>query len=245
MLTLNNLTAGYDRHPAVHHLSGTFEQNCLTAIVGPNGGGKSTLLKAITGIVRPMSGQIIWHGKPVIGYLPQVSAIDRSFPMTVLDTVYLGFWRTKSFWRGMGRADHARAMAALERTGMAAFAAQPVSALSTGQFQRVLFARLMVQDADVILLDEPFNAIDARTTRDLLSVVMEWHGAGKTILAVLHEMDQVRAYFPQTMLLARECIAWGTTASVLCDECLAQAEQRARQWHDHGAVCVVDDEAAA
>lgn len=242
MIRLDNLTLGYDRHPAVHHLSGTFAPASMTAIIGPNGGGKSTLLKAITGMVRPLSGRVMRTDQEKIGYLPQVSAIDRTFPMTVLDTVLLGFWRQKSFWRGMGRDCRDGALAALERVGMASFAHRPVAALSTGQFQRVLFARLMVQDAAVILLDEPFNAVDARTTRDLLAVVMAWHAAGKTILAVLHEMDQVRNYFPQALLLAREMVAWGDTCDVVCEAHLARADMLARQWHDRGAVCQIEDE---
>ena len=245
MLVLENLTAGYDRHPAVHHINGHFTVGSLTAIIGPNGGGKSTLLKAITGMIPPLSGKVHHQGGGSIAYLPQISAIDRGFPMSVYDTVLLGFWPHCRLWGGVSAAQRALALAALARVGMDSFATRPVSALSTGQFQRILFARLMVQDADIILLDEPFNAVDSRTTRDLLAVVMEWHRAGKTVLAVLHEMDQVRDYFPQSLLLAREAIAWGATADVLCDDNLNRADNLARRWHDHGDICHVDDKGVA
>lgn len=245
MLMLENLTVGYDRHPAVHHLSGCFELGSLTAVVGPNGGGKSSLLKAIAGMVSPLSGKIRRQGQKIIGYLPQVSAIDRSFPMSVYDTVLLGYWPHCRLLGGVSAAQRVAALTALERVGMDSFASRPVAALSTGQFQRILFARLMVQNADIILLDEPFNAIDSRTTHDLLAVVMEWHAAGKTVLAVLHDMEQVRSFFPQSLLLAREVIAWGATADVLCDDNLIRADRLARQWHDHGDICHIGDGSVA
>jgi zinc/manganese transport system ATP-binding protein len=236
-LVFENLTAGYDRHPAVHHLCGTLRDNSLTAIIGPNGGGKSTLLKAITGLLKPLSGHIRKTGPCRIGYLPQVAEIDRSFPMSVFDTVLLGFWPVCGIMGSINKHQRHEALHALEKVGMESFAARPVSALSSGQFQRVLFARLMVQNADVLLLDEPFAAIDSRTTADLLLVLLDWHKAGKTVVAVVHDLPQARATFPEALLLARECIAWGNTTDVMTDENLRKADTLARQWHDHGEVC--------
>jgi zinc/manganese transport system ATP-binding protein len=109
--------------------------------------------------------------------------------------------------------------------------------LSSGQFQRVLFARLLVQDAHLIVLDEPFTAIDARTTQDLLRLVRTWHGEGRTVIAVLHDLDQVREHFPDTLLLARESIAWGATAQVLCSENLRQARNMAEFWSADAERC--------
>lgn len=238
-LLFQNLTVGYDRHPAVHHLSGTFNDNSLTAIIGPNGGGKSTLLKAIAGMIKPLSGSIKKKGTCRIGYLPQVAEIDRGFPMSVFDTVLLGFWHSRGIMGGIDAHQRHEAFHALEKVGMESFAGRPVSALSSGQFQRVLFARLMVQNADILLLDEPFAAIDSRTTADLLGILLDWHKAGKTVVAVVHDLPQARATFPEALLLARECIAWGKTSDVMTEDNLRKADNLAREWHDHGEVCAV------
>ncbi len=235
----HDLTVGYDRHPAVHHLSGAIAEGTLTALVGPNGAGKSTLLKAIVGLIRPLDGRIEW-GAPSpadIAYLPQQSEIDRSFPITVRDTVMLGHWRRVGAFRRIGRDALAEAERALTEVGLDGFARRPLGSLSAGQFQRVLFARLMLQDARLILLDEPFNAVDRRTTADLLAMVRRWHQERRTVIAVLHDLDQVRAHFPEALLLAREPIAWGPTPQVLTDAHLARAGHMAERWDEDAEVC--------
>jgi len=238
-ITLRDLTIAYDRHPAVHHIDGRFDPGSLTAIVGPNGAGKSTLLKAIVGALRPASGTIICPGLRTrdLGYLPQAAEIDRSFPLTVADTVILGAWGRTGALRGVDRAISDRAHAALTAVGLKGFERRPVSALSAGQFQRVLFARLLLQDAAVILLDEPFTAIDARTTRDLLDLVRRWHNEGRTVITVLHDFDQVRAHFPEAMLLARELVAWGPTEIALSPANLLRARAMAESWDENAPLC--------
>ena len=238
-IALRDLTLAYDRHPAVHHLNGCFEAGSLTAIVGPNGAGKSTLLKAIVGALAPDSGGVDRAGlrSRDIGYLPQAADIDRSFPLSVADTVILGAWRRLGALRGVDRATAALAHGALAGVGLEGFEHRPVSALSAGQFQRVLFARLLLQDAAVILLDEPFTAIDARTTRDLLELVRRWHGEGRTVIAVLHDIDQVRVHFPQALLLARDLIAWGPSSEALSAPNLLRARRMAERWDEDAAVC--------
>jgi zinc/manganese transport system ATP-binding protein len=236
-ITLRDLTLAYDRHRAVHRLAGRFEAGSLTAIVGPNGAGKSTLLKAIVGALAPASGSIDRAGlrRRDLGYLPQAAEIDRSFPLTVADTVILGAWRWTGALRGVTRATGQKAQAALAAVGLAGFERRPVGALSAGQFQRVLFARLLLQDATVILLDEPFTAIDARTTRDLLDLVCRWHGEGRTVITVLHDFEQVRMHFPEALLLAREPIAWGPTETVLSPANLLRARSMAECWENVGS----------
>jgi zinc/manganese transport system ATP-binding protein len=130
-----------------------------------------------------------------------------------------------------------RACAALATVGLEGFETRHIGALSAGQFQRVLFARLLLQDARVILLDEPFTAIDARTTRDLLDIVARWHGDGRTVIAVLHDFEQVRAHFPQTLLLARRLIGWGPTHQVLSSANLLQARAMAERWDEDAQTC--------
>jgi zinc/manganese transport system ATP-binding protein len=240
-IQLHDLTLTYDRRPAVHHVSGSFASGSLTAIVGPNGAGKSTLIKALVGLMKPAAGQIR-HGRlgpRSIGYLPQAAEIDRSFPLSVADTVAMGAWASMGAWRGLSRSQAQRGADALAAVGLEGFAGRSVGSLSAGQFQRVLFARLLLQDCQVIVLDEPFTAIDARTTEDLLALVRDWHGQGRTVIAVLHDLEQVQAHFPETLLLARSAIAWGDTATVLSPDNLQRARRMSEFWQPGSVPCAV------
>ena len=240
-ISLENLTVTYRRHPALHHISGQFAEGSLTAIVGPNGAGKSTLLKSMMGLVRCNSGRVVTHAAASkIAYLPQQAEIDRSFPISVLDCVLLGYWPRAGLFR---RIDHdmvARAEQALHAVGLEGFAQRAIASLSVGQFQRVLFARILLQDAQVILLDEPFSAIDTKTTEDLLRIITAWHAEQRTVIAVLHDYDQVRRAFPQTLLLARNVVAWGATEQVLCHENLHRARAMAEAVDEYAPLCEVD-----
>jgi zinc/manganese transport system ATP-binding protein len=238
-IVLHDLTLGYDRHPAVHHLSGVFEPGSMTAVVGPNGSGKSTLLKGITGILGPLGGRIERGALEAtqIAYLPQQTEIDRGFPITVLDTVIIGLWHRIRMFGGMKRDLWRGAKQALASVGLEGFEGRAIGALSAGQFQRVLFARMLLQDCPVILLDEPFTAIDSQTTADLLNVVRGWHAEKRTIIAVLHDFDQVRTYFPRTLMIAREPIGWGKTDDVLTEENLRRSRRMSEAWNESAEVC--------
>ena len=226
-LKFQDLSLGYDRHPAVHRLQGEIAEGSLTAIVGPNGAGKSTVLKGVTGSLRPLEGRIAFGGltRNEIAYLPQQSDVDRSFPIVVSDLVAMGLWREIGGFAGLRAVHRARVADAISAVGLEGFEKRPIGSLSGGQIQRALFARLLLQDARLVLLDEPFTAIDARTVADLIGVVQRWHGEGRTVLAVLHDVDTVRAHFPRTLMLARELVAHGPTARVLT----AKNQFRARQ----------------
>ncbi len=226
-LKFQDLTLGYDRHPAVHRLRGEIAEGSLTAIVGPNGAGKSTLLKGVIGTLRPLAGRIGFDGivRDDIAYLPQQSDIDRSFPIAVADLVAMGLWQEIGGFAGLRAIHRARVAEAISEVGLEGFEKRPIGSLSGGQIQRALFARLLLQDARLVLLDEPFTTVDARTMADLISVVRRWHGEGRTVLAVLHDFDMVRAHFPRTLMMARELVAHGPTARVLT----AENQFRARQ----------------
>jgi zinc/manganese transport system ATP-binding protein len=240
-LQFRNLTLGYDRHPAVHHLDGAVETGALMAVVGPNGAGKSTLFKGVVGALKPLAGRIERNGvlPHDIAYLPQVAEIDRSFPIDVYDMVAMGLWRRAGLFGGIGRKQRETIETAIAAVGLTGFEERAIGTLSGGQMQRMLFARLLLQDARVIVLDEPFNAIDAKTSADLLALVHRWHSEQRTVLAAMHDMDMVRANFPETLLLAREPVAWGATGEVLTAENLLKARRMCEAFDEQAEACVV------
>ena len=241
-LQFRDVTLGYDRHPAVHHLDGEIASGALIAVVGPNGAGKSTLFRGIVGILKPLAGSIGLGNLDArdIAYLPQTVDIDRSFPISVFDFVGTGLWRSTGLFGGMGKAARDRIAQALAAVGLNGFENRVIGTLSGGQMQRMLFARVLLQDARVIVLDEPFNAIDAKTSADLIALVKRWHGEGRTVLAALHDLDMVRNHFPETLLLARGPVAWGSTAQVLTPENLMVAMKMCEAFDDRAAACAAD-----
>jgi zinc/manganese transport system ATP-binding protein len=242
-LQFRDVTLGYDRHPAVHHLNGEVAPGALLAIVGPNGAGKSTLFRGLVGILKPLAGTILTGGLDVrdIAYLPQTMDIDRSFPISVFDFVGTGLWRSVGFFGGMGKDAREKIALALSAVGLSGFENRSIGTLSGGQMQRMLFARVLLQDARLIVLDEPFNAIDAKTSTDLLALIKRWHAEKRTVLAALHDMELVRANFPETLLLARGQVAWGATTEVLTAENLSEARRMCEAFDDSAAACAVDD----
>jgi zinc/manganese transport system ATP-binding protein len=238
-LAFRNLTLGYDRHPAVHHLDGEIGEGALLAVVGPNGAGKSTLLKGIVGAIRPLGGTIARNGFALrdIAYLPQIADIDRSFPISVYDLVSMGCWRNAGLLGGIGLKERERVSAALDAVGLRGFENRAIGTLSGGQMQRALFARLLLQDARVVLLDEPFASLDAKTVADLVALVQRWHSEKRTVIAVLHDLDLVRSYFPESLLLARTPVAWGETKSALSAENLLKARRMSEAFDDRAAIC--------
>jgi zinc/manganese transport system ATP-binding protein len=239
-LRFRDLTLGYGRHPAVHHLTGEVGEGSLLAVVGPNGAGKSTLLKGIMGLTAPLSGAVDRAvGVRDIAYLPQTAEIDRTFPINIYDFVAMGLWRRIGPFGAVGAAERERIRGAIATVGLTGFERRPIAALSGGQMQRVLFARLSLQDARLIVLDEPFNAIDDRTVTDLVALVRRWHGERRTVLAALHDMDLVSRYFPQTLLLAREPVAWGETGRVLTADNLMKAQRMCEAFEETAAECAV------
>jgi zinc/manganese transport system ATP-binding protein len=150
-----------------------------------------------------------------LAYLPQLAALDRDYPLTVSELITLGGWREFGAFRSPGTLLRARAAAVAETVGLAGRLGRSIGEISVGELQRALFARLILQDAAVILLDEPFAAVDAQTVSVLLDQVTRWHHEGRTVIAVLHDLDLVQARFPSTLVLARRCLAWGPTEAAL------------------------------
>jgi zinc/manganese transport system ATP-binding protein len=240
LLQFRDVTLGYERHPAVHHLSGVVEAGALLAVVGPNGAGKSTLFKGIAGLLPPLAGTIERGLAPRdIAYLPQAAEIDRSFPIHVYDLIAMGLWRRIGAVGGIGMRERKMIRGAIAAVGLTGFERRQIAALSGGQMQRALFARLLLQDSSLVVLDEPFNAVDDKTVRDLIDIIGRWHGEGRTVLAALHDLDLVRRDFPQTLLIAREPVAWGETARVLTADNLAKARRMCEAFDESAAACSI------
>ena len=233
-VTLKNLTVSYNRHPAIHHINGQFAAGSLTAIAGANGAGKSSLLKAIVGINQIESGEVIIDDatQNEIGYLPQVVEVDRDFPLTIKQMVATGFWNKTGAYKKITKQMQDEAEQAIEAVGLSGVCDKSIASLSSGQFQRAMFARLLVQNAKLILLDEPFSAIDTETTESLMKIVQKWHQEGRTIIAVLHDFEQIKRYFPEALLLASKVIAWGKTNEVLSLENLVKAKSGHKHSHE-------------
>ncbi|MBC7178959.1 MAG: metal ABC transporter ATP-binding protein [Roseovarius sp.] len=219
-LSIRGLTVSYGEKPAVFSVDVSFKAGQMTAIVGPNGAGKSTLLKAALGIIRPLSGKVISLGRPLnerraqITYVPQRASVDWDFPARVLDVVMMGLTRELGLL-GRVRASHrVRAMASLERVGMAGFAHRQIGQLSGGQQQRVFLARALAQEADLYLLDEPFAGVDAATEKAIIAVLHGLRAEGKTVIAVHHDLATVAEYFDRVFLINTTAIAEGPVAEV-------------------------------
>ncbi|GIX13128.1 MAG: manganese ABC transporter ATP-binding protein [Paracoccaceae bacterium] len=227
-LVIRDLTVTWGERPALISVDAAFPAGRLSAIIGPNGAGKSTLLKAVLGMVRPLSGRITVAGIPVarardrIAYVPQRASVDWDFPVRVADVVEMGLWRRLGLLRRAGPAERARVAACLDRVGMAELAGRQIGRLSGGQQQRVFLARALVQEAELILLDEPFAGVDAATERAVIGVLKDLRAEGRTVIVVHHDLATVRDYFDHVLLLNRCSVAEGPVAQAFTADALQQ-----------------------
>lgn len=209
MIVLQQLMVGYERQPVTAPINGVITQGSMTAIVGENGCGKSTLLKTLAGFIPPVAGGYRWQtSRPTIGWLAQRHALESQFPVTVQDVVGMGLWPERSLFSAFRRQDRLRIASALERVGLLALAKKPVEVLSGGQFQRMLFARVWLQHAPLVMLDEPFTGVDEATTHTLMSLMTEMHQRGQTLLAVLHDTPRVTRFFSDILRLESGAVTW-------------------------------------
>ncbi|MFT5083834.1 MAG: zinc/manganese transport system ATP-binding protein [Lentisphaeria bacterium] len=236
-IRLHNLTLAYERHPAVHHLTATIEQGEWLAIVGPNGAGKSTLLNAMAGLTAIHGGSIEGLCQQSVAYLPQQTQLDSSFPINVFDLVTMGLWGKLGYSKALKSPQYKQSEEAIAAVGLQGFERRMINTLSGGQLQRSLFARVLLQDQSVILLDEPFNAIDTKTLTDLTQLIKRWHQGKRTVIMVTHDLDYVQKHCPKTLLLSRECIGYGSTNDILCEENLKRATQLSEAFDDHAHWC--------
>ena len=231
-IDINHISVKYPKNSIISNLTCHFAAPSLWAIAGPNGAGKSTLLKSLLGLQKSSQGKITFHGfcPCDVAYLAQQNQLDRKFPLTVGDTIAMGLFREVGTFRRYTKEQKDKMQATLEQVGLSSFAKTPLQALSGGQFQRVLFARLILQDAPVIFLDEPFTGVDGQTIQDLVALLQTWVKEGRLVIAVLHDLHLVEDHFPNTLLLARRFYKWGPTLEVLTKENLRDAVTASRQW---------------
>ena len=226
-IEVSQLTVSYGPVPALLDISVTVEPGKLVGVIGPNGSGKSTLLKSILGFIKPDVGGVKIFGENVanvkgrIAYVPQRGSVDWDFPITVREVAVMGRYGKRRWWRDLKKEDYKLADAALEKVRMSEFSRRQIGQLSGGQQQRVFMARALTQNADILLLDEPFAGVDAATERAILDVLQATKQQGKTVIVVHHDLSTAAEYFDQIILLKQRLFGFGSPQQVLRPKLLA------------------------
>ncbi len=226
---VEGLSVSYDKKRVLSNVYLKLDEGKLIGVLGPNGAGKSTLFKAILGLISNVSGSVQIFGQDIkesrkrIAYVPQRDEVDWTFPATVKDIVLMGRFPGKTLWQRMDESDHQKAMEAMEELSILEFADRQIGALSGGQQQRVFLARALCQEADILMLDEPFVGVDITTEDHIIRVLRKLSHEGKTLLVVHHDLTSVRAYFDQVILLNQRIVAYGDTETTFINENIAKA----------------------
>ena len=228
MLDIQNLTVAYDDTPVLTDVAVQFNAGKITGIIGPNGAGKSTLIKAMLGLIRSQSGTTTYNGRPIkqfqrqLAYVEQRKDLDLTFPITVFEVVLTGTYGQLGLFRRPGKPERAASLAALDQVGLRAFADRQIGNLSGGQLQRVFVARAIVQQAEIIILDEPFVGIDLQSETAIMAILKQWRDAGKTIIVVHHDLNKVSRYFDDLVILNHGIVDAGPVAKVYQPENIAK-----------------------
>lgn len=223
-LEIADLTVAYDNKPVLWDIDLEVPKGVLMAIVGPNGAGKTTLIKAIQGLISVAAGRVLIFGKKyrenrkLVGYVPQRGSVDWDFPTSVIDVVKMGSYGSLGWIKRPGVEEHKRAQEALEKVGMIDYENRQISKLSGGQQQRVFLARALIQDADIYLMDEPFQGVDATTEKAIVELLKDLSSKGKTVVVVHHDLQTVGEYFDWVTLLNVRLIASGPVNEVFNTE---------------------------
>jgi manganese/zinc/iron transport system ATP- binding protein len=222
ILRVDDLSVVYDDAPVLEGVSFHVHAGDRLAIIGPNGAGKSTLVKAMLGLLKAHSGAVHVDGDPQrMGYVAQHDQLDWDFPVSVLDAVVMGMWREVGWLRLPGRKQRDRAERALERVGLGAVAGRQIGELSGGQRRRVFIARALAQQADILILDEPFAGVDVSAEAEMLAVLRRLNDEGITLIVCTHDLEQAREQFNKVLALRKKMIAFGSPQQVFTKAHLA------------------------
>lgn len=222
MIDIQDMTVVYDGTPVFKDLSIEFQSGKITGIIGQNGSGKSTLIKGMLGLISTESGDVTLNDQPIekqlkkVAYVEQRSALDLTFPINVFDTVLMGTYPNLGLFRIPGKKEKELAEQALKDVNLSEFSQRQISELSGGQLQRVFVARAIVQNAEVIILDEPFVGIDMKSEADIMAILKQWKNDGKTIIIVHHDLNKVTSYFDNLVIIKKGegILAHGKTTKV-------------------------------
>ncbi len=229
MLEVRNMTMAYDGTPVFSNLSVSFQPGKITGIIGPNGAGKSTLIKGILDLVSMKAGKITYQNQPVkkfnkkIAYVEQRKEIDLSFPIHVFDVVLTGSYARTGLFKSPSKKEKAKALGALKQVSLEGFEKRQIGSLSGGQLQRVFVARGILQEAEIVILDEPFVGIDMKSESQIMTIIKEWKAQGKTIIIVHHDLNKVYDYFDELVILNHGIVASGKTRDVYTSKNIEQA----------------------
>ena len=216
-IEIKNLTVAYGENIALEDLNLEIEVGSLMALVGPNGAGKSTLIKTILKFLKQITGEIKINAK-TLAYVPQRNSVDWDFPTTLFDVVEMGCYGRVGLFKRVSKEEKQKVLKAIEQVGMLEFKDRQISELSGGQQQRGFIARALVQEADIYLMDEPFQGVDSTTEKSIVEILKQLKAEGKTIIVVHHDLQTVPAYFESVALINKAVIVSGKVSEVFTSE---------------------------
>ena len=224
-IEIRNLTVAYGENIALENLNLDVETGSLMALVGPNGAGKSTLIKTILKFLKQITGEIKINGK-TLAYVPQRNSVDWDFPTTLFDVVEMGCYGRVGFFKRVSKEEKQKVLKAIEQVGMLDFKDRQISELSGGQQQRAFIARALVQEADIYLMDEPFQGVDSTTEKSIVDILKKLKSEGKTLIVVHHDLQTVPTYFETVTFINKSVIASGKVKEVFTQKNIDMAYKK-------------------
>ena len=224
-IEIRNLTVAYGENIALENLNLDVETGSLMALVGPNGAGKSTLIKTILKFLKQITGEIKINGK-TLAYVPQRNSVDWDFPTTLFDVVEMGCYGRVGLFKRVSKEEKQKVLKAIEQVGMLDFKDRQISELSGGQQQRAFIARALVQEADIYLMDEPFQGVDSTTEKSIVDILKKLKSEGKTLIVVHHDLQTVPTYFETVTFINKSVIASGKVKEVFIQENIDMAYKK-------------------
>lgn len=238
VIEIKNLTVAYGEGTVLENINLEIEEGDFIALVGPNGAGKSTLIKTILNFLKPITGTIKINGKSYkeerkkVAYVPQRGSVDWDFPTTLFDVVEMGSYGRVGFFKRVSKEEKEKVKKAIAQVDMLEFMDRQISQLSGGQQQRTFLARALVQDADIYLMDEPFQGVDAKTEKAIVAILKQLKTENKTVLVVHHDLQTVPAYFDKVILLNKTIIEKGRVEDVFTEENIERTYKKSEEAYE-------------